>query len=749
MPWPLVGIATTALLVRSGVEPSELLRYAAYWIVAVLGPGMLVHRSLRGRPRSLIEDVVLGAATGLALEIAVGVLLTSVGFEPLVRWWWIAVYGAFWLVPRLRTHWWFGGYVHRETTAQLGATALVTFAAVSGMALNFSSAALPPRDSQVYQDLWWHLSVNQDVLKPGPLQLPQVAGEPLTYHYFAHLHMAIAETASGVPPETVLLRLFPVVMAALAVLTVVVLARRVTGIDWTGPVAAWLAHLAASGGYLWPAMPPSGGGALTYLSPTQLLAYPLAAVAFIFLVDLCRDEVGSAGWLYGALVVFAASGSKPTVLPLMIVGSAAASVVRAIVARRLPWAMVVATVSMLGLWALSQRLAAGSSTDNITFLGFMRGIGLYRELTGDTALLGTSTGWLLDSLSTVQAWAVAIALLAWIIVGNLPRLVGLLGLAYPSVRGDPAAWLLSAALVAAWGAYLLIDHSGLSQAYFLMSAAPLSAVLSVWLLSSVSLDLPMRTRVVVVGLGVGAAVAVLASWIVPRVVGDAADVGAPDRLLVPLATAAGVGAALAAAWWFASRRVRLAPMVGPTIAVAAVIGMAVPGYVQAVATQIERTLAPTPVVVDEESALFVTRAEQEAALWVRDNLPDDAIIATNVHCLRVETTPNCDARSFWLSGLSGRRVLLEGWAYSPEAAAQHGEGGLHGFRQPSPWPDRLAASEEVFSNPSKVAVAELRDEYGVDYLVGVRRAGDVSGGLSRYADKVFDNEAVAVFAVRQ
>jgi hypothetical protein len=153
--------------------------------------------------------------------------------------------------------------------------------------------------------------------------------------------------------------------------------------------------------------------------------------------------------------------------------------------------------------------------------------------------------------------------------------------------------------------------------------------------------------------------------------------------------------------------------------------------------------------VDETSAGFVSAGEAEAMLWLSENTPADAVVVTNSHCRPLDAAlESCDARSFIVSGFGGRRVVLEGWAYTPEAQARHGADGRSFALQPSPWPDRLNLSQAAVADPDTQVLGRLVGRYGAGWVVGFRRAGPVSDELADFADVVFDNGAVAIYRLR-
>ena len=86
------------------------------------------------------------------------------------------------------------------------------------------------------------------------------------------------------------------------------------------------------------------------------------------------------------------------------------------------------------------------------------------------------------------------------------------------------------------------------------------------------------------------------------------------------------------------------------------------------------------------------RSRVEAARWVRDNSSPDQVLATNAHCRAVGGDGVCDARSFWLSAYSERRVLVEGWLFAPRVS----ETGEQSFWDPA----LLALNDEAFTAPT-------------------------------------------------
>jgi len=106
-----------------------------------------------------------------------------------------------------------------------------------------------------------------------------------------------------------------------------------------------------------------------------------------------------------------------------------------------------------------------------------------------------------------------------------------------------------------------------------------------------------------------------------------------------------------------------------------------------------------------------------AAAWLNQHTPRDAVIATNRHCVEGRQRPRCLSLAFWVSGLGGRRTVLEGWGYTSAATSASA---------PTPFPERLAANDVVFADPNELNINRLRQRYGASWLVADTSAGPVS-----------------------
>jgi hypothetical protein len=122
--------------------------------------------------------------------------------------------------------------------------------------------------------------------------------------------------------------------------------------------------------------------------------------------------------------------------------------------------------------------------------------------------------------------------------------------------------------------------------------------------------------------------------------------------------------------------------------------------------------------------------------WIDQHAANNAVVATNRHCVIGRERPACPAIAFWVSGLGGRRTVLEGWGYTSAAKW---------VSAPTPFPARMAVNDAVFTHPSLTTIERLRQRYGVSWLVADKSAGPVASELARFAVARFSSGKVTVY----
>jgi hypothetical protein len=727
LPWLLVLGGLVAALMWTGTPIVDVARYGAYWALCLLLPGTLVHRALRGSRGNLPEDLGYGAVTGLVLELAGWALAAFAGVAGW-RWVWpLAVVVAFVAVPGLRRHW----RIAEPRPLPLRwswAIAVVMILVIGWAALQWATIPLPPLAHTYYPDLYYHLSLVHELTRSAPFEVPQMVGEPLRYHYLGNAHMASASMITGVEPPIVLLRLWagPVMLAG--VLVTAALARELTGRTWAGPVAAAVTF----GGHALALGRPIGapGLPISLNSPSQTYLVPLLLTLTAICCDLVRGRRLGGAWALLPALGLACAGAKASGLPVLVAGMTVAVLVASLQRRAVAWRAVtglavVTTAMVVGALAF---VGGGAGTLRLDPMG----IAVYLE-----PYLKT---WRADNTvtGTLAALRFEAVLLGWFLAAQLPRLVGLSGLARRRMRADPAAWLLAGGAVAGAAAMWTFGHPSVAQSYFWLAAVPIGTVLTVWLVA----DAAPRSRaagLVAGGLAGGFAAAWLLWYAWPAVEPAPTFRAWRDALAAPMLRGAAVAAVLVVGWLVVRRLDGRLPGRGLAVGVAALLGASLAGGLEGSRPMIESAVRGNLPAAPVQDRNLVTEAEMRAALWIEEHTEADAVIATNVHCRPVQTVPRCDSWAFWVTGLGGRRAVIESWAYVDEVVAANGRDGLGYRRQPAPDPARYELNERVFAEPTAEDLVALRTRYGVRWLLGDERASPVSPALAglarvRYAD---------------
>lgn len=628
--------------VRMGMPVSHVLRATAAVAVFQLAPGVLIWRTLRPRQGWLLEDLSCGFACGFGLSVPVQALggladsrLLSLAVPSMVSGLLLSIPGT---RTRIRTARW------KPVSSWLGLViALSSVGAVPGlvkyMQQNPVSWGEGFRAPQV--DQYFQLSLVQELLHRGPVGWPLVAGEDLSYHWFAHAWMAHVSAGSGVPPDEILLRYAPTLSPFLIVVGVAALGLRAAGRPLLAAAAVVLTMFGGTGS-LWGAIGISAP--LNPESPTLALSVPpLLALSAVLAMRWRGQQVR---WPYAVIVGLAviASGTKGSATPLVIAGTGLTA------AAMLLWDRPRAAVVLRDLVAL---VVALWLTIRFVFHGSANSL-----LLDPTSALDFS--WPARITGSMGTLVLALGA-ATMLFGGLSRAsLGFAALARDDDLGgrrDPVLWLLLGASIAGACAPLLFVQPGASQFYFRISAIPFAALASAMALRSVQ-GSPGARSVVVAALAV---LGGLAAWWFPMRVVSADRYAVTDTVKV-LAVGVFILAATAGAAAILSG-IRSFPMV----VAGAVLTTGMIGVVEA-----GKQPLPQPQSHPGPKASGSIGADQVAAAqFIRDRSAIDDLVMTNRHCIATPERKTCDSRYFMVGAQSGRQMLLEGWGYSPTIASRH------------------------------------------------------------------------------
>ena len=724
-------VGGSALLTGADTPAGDLATYGLFAVLGVVVPGTVVHKSLRGTQGSWLEDLALGSAAGLALGLPAWMLASLLDLR-----------GLLWLWPALTLLCLVRHDSRRRVLERPGgrwaagpsvAVALAAAAAAWHLYVAFvRSIELPPTDLPYYPDVLWHLGLSNEAGRAFPLQTPQVidAG-PLRYHWFSDAHIALTSLMTGIDVPTVMLRLWVLPFAVLFVVLTAALTMKVSSRPWAAAGAAWIAVPTVTVPF-WPEILPR----LEHLSgdsPSQLFAYPVVLLTLNALVDVVRGAPAGRGLRGGALAValvgsLACTGAKASALPVVIGGLALALVV-SLRQRRRRRLLLALTVAGTALTVVALALVNGGDSGS--------GIQLFSSLTLLTPYRQLVTAQpRLDTLLPVGLFGdpgpgplLLVALVLAVLLMALRSLAFVLPLLQRRLRGDLAAWLLAGTCLSCFVPLLTISHPGYSQYYFLHTTVPVGSALWMWSLGESVDSSGVRPRTVarVMALGAGLTVAV-GGWAHARS-GPMSD----HELFVRLVVLVAVGGlmALGVVLYLTRRDTTSGRARWPAaLLIAAVLSTVVgSGVLQAATGDVGSSASVaerSPDVLDETTA----------AVWIAHHVPQDAVLATNVHCLPTPG-PGCDSRQYWISGLAGRRVLIESWGYVP------GSGGV-GYDDGA----LLALNQSAFTAPT-VAVLDRLRRRGVTWLVGEQRASEpVSERLDSLAERRYTRGTITVWQLR-
>ncbi|GAA1255147.1 hypothetical protein [Oryzihumus leptocrescens] len=721
--------AWVATMLHFATPSGDVLAYAAYAAFAVVVPGTIVHKALRGAQDSWASDLALGAATGLCLELFAWAGATAVGLPALLRWWPLVAVGLCLAGrgPRRRvltrpTGWW-------PWPVSLSVAAAIALVCWHLARTYLAVYDLPPTGRPYYPDLLYHLGLAAEATRSVPLGTPQAVGQgTLHYHWFADAHLAAVHDITGVALPTLLLRLWVLPVAALTVLVTAALAKRVTGSSTAAAVSAWVV---APGMTLdwWP-WAAARIDAFSPLSPSQLYSMPLTVLLVHALADVLggRRRRGAATVL--AVSALACAGAKASALPVLLGGVLLALAV-AVLRRGSGRIALGATAAwLLAVEAVARGTVQGSfGGSGFQLFSDLSSMTAYRELVQRLPDLHTPVLPGLLGHGPERLW-LFLGLLGVELVRSLRTVLLVLPLLLRRLRADLMAWVLAGACAAGLAALLGISHPGYSEYYFVEGTTPFGAVLGAWGLVEVTRGRSRRARVTAVSaVAAGAAVSAVGLLVLPPRTAPSGQAQVVAALWRPLWVLVGL-AAVPCLVWLATRLRRRS---GPTLAAPMALGLVTGLLVAALPAQLPGEPGPGParLAAATHEAGQVTRDQTRAALWISHHVPQGDVMATNDHCVGAHG-PFCAAKAWWVSGLGQRRTLVDGWAYVGALGA--------------PFPDQrlLALNDRTFTHPSSALLAALRDK-GVGWLVASTAAGPVSPRLAELATQVYAGGVVSIY----
>ncbi|MBC7593131.1 MAG: hypothetical protein H7288_04210 [Kineosporiaceae bacterium] len=760
--WLLLLAVVGAALTTVGDPAKSVLIYFVVWMASTALPGVLLWRVL-ARPTTLVQEIGFGSVLGIALLLLAWLPATLV-HQPSLMWLWPAgLLVAFAAVPSLRRHWWPRRAPGQHAPGRWHAAMMV----ISGVAFLRLYAALqllqlPPKPtSDIFQDVWYELSLTQALRRSVAIDDPSAAGVPLHYHWFSNAHVAATQQLSGLPVPEVVLHLWLVAMLLTLLFAVAAAAERIlqgAGGDeippvrwWGGPLAALLVGALPAALFLGgPRLPAIDNGFV--LSSTSGILALVVVLAFVGpVLDILHGLSGWGTWVLLLPLLALSAGTKPSLLPVVACGGLLVLIAQWVRTHKFP--KVPAVLTLLPLLVIPVAAIAVIGSTGGSRLQLFQTLALdpaYTQATGVSVDLPGRGGWLAPGLAggSGHVWAVSIGLFSLFVLTELPRLIGLLSPFSASLRRDPGTWWCTGVVGSGFSGLWVLAHPGYSQHYFWRIVIPLGIVLSVTMIVRLLPEPPRRAlpAVVVVsfaGIATTLAFAVAEGVSLGTETVQHASYAVAGRIF-PYAVAFVIITATILILRLLSARRGWTPL--PAVALVACFVFA--AGAGTAAFDVTRSLANARAdhqLLSTESSRYVSGDEQWAALWLNEHSGANDVVATNVFCVRTQYRVGCRHVAFWVSALTGRQLFIGSWAYTEKNLTAYGNGGSVPYqRLPSPWPDRVALSLEAVRSPSPATMTVLQRR-GVRWIFADRRATAVSPRLGEFATLSYSNADVMIY----
>jgi hypothetical protein len=304
---------------------------------------------------------------------------------------------------------------------------------------------------------------------------------------------------------------------------------------------------------------------------------------------------------------------------------------------------------------------------------------------------------------------------------------------------QPAAVLSLSLLTVGIGAFLFLSDEYLEQTYFtsfgIIAAMPLAALGVIRFLESAVPRAGIRWR----GVALFGAGWVAAAVLIAVAADHLWDQGHYLRsdVVAYLPAVVAIAALAIGAWRLRERRALLGSLAVVAVLLTAALDAPLDVFPNPIRDLIHgRTLYPT-------SPAGLRPREVEAMRWIRDNLPQDAVLAVSN-----DRTP----KTFRLGPSDGdypafteHRTFREQWAYTARAN-ELGQVDVAALRV-DPFQERTRLERAVYGRADRRALREMEDGYGVTHIVVSKKDGRVNPRLYDLGRLVFSNGAVDVIAL--
>jgi hypothetical protein len=741
-PVGLVAAVVVLIWVISGVGAGDIAKFVGYDIAFVLLPGASLLWALRGRGGWLVT-VALGWPLGQSLEILAFSATAATGSRALFPVYPIVVVLACALrIWRRRGH-----DPSGSSEGQMSPGAKWVAAAALSLGLVYVCLAFLPtvplpslaRPIQYYVDFPNFIGLIAEVRNHWPPTSPGLSGVPLHYQWFVFYQMAAINQVTGVSIPVIAFRLdfLPTILMIGCQLFVV--GRFIGRSAWVGAVAIVVAFLL---GPLDLTTDAAGAGAPPFfdLFSFHLWAswtFPFGLTFFLALLYLIAERLQATTWRTSAdirtwvvivLLMIGASGSKATMLPVLLVGTGLYAVV-VFVTRR--------TVSANALVVLGLGVVVFGATFAIVYGGGVPGtviqpIASY-QYTAPVKVANKISSGVLRKGVLPFAYVVGLA-------GMLLSFAGMLYLLRGRHRAQLSRYTLCLCMFG--GGILianLVHQVGSSELYFQDTGYAAGFIVAAAGLRLAWLDLRST--------GAPAIRAVILAF-----VGWVALIIAISALTSPTLANGGLElryAAITFLWLVfitvVVREMRIRHLPSPGVLAVGLIPLVAAA---ALTTPIQlspvmgRFLTGQPITVtqpDPQKVRGLTPGLLLALQWLQNHTSVDTVFAVSNHWIDAAGT---DGRNQNYSAFSERQIFVE--SYNPDD---------YGITVGIPTPAevnflyRVRLNDAVFNHADTTALSILTQQYGVRFLFIDRVHGGADPAVVQLGKIAFSNSAATIVAV--
>jgi hypothetical protein len=717
-----------------GVGPVDIIRFLGYEVAFVALPGMAMLWALRGRRCSLLVTIALGWPLGQTLEILAFTAAAATGLRSL-----FIIYPLVVILPAaflIRRRWRAAQQVAQEPGISIAA-AWATAGLISAGLLYLTlmlipQAPLPGRSVPTeYLDFPYFIGLITQVMNHWAPTSPGLYGIPLHYEWFVFFHMAAAAQVTGVPIPTIALRLDYVPTIVVVACQLLAVGRMIGRSAWTGVIAIAVLFLLGPLDLTTDANGPAfGDNVFVHLWDSWTFPFGLMfllAIVYLLAERLSADTTNGrrvwSSWGLIVLLMIGASGSKATVLPVIIMGAVLFALGHAIARRSISITTVAAIVSGVVVFI-------------VTYLAIYGG-GAPDTKVEPLAWLAVTPPVVFANLirhAEIRAVVLPFAYAAGL-AGMMLPLAGMLYLLRREHRREIAAFALPFCIYV--GGVLIalgVHQSSGSELYFQDTGYVAGSIVAAegfrraWL--DVGRLLPCSRGSALAGFAGCVALLVLVVKITSHAVAT------PDAVIARYAAIA-VGAVMFVVVWALIRRARRRSVAGvfaliliPTLAVTAFTTPIM------VSPMVRDVLAGTPLT---SAPTEVTQGLLSALHWIRDHSSPNTVFAVNNHWLDPART---DGKYFYYAAFSERQVFVE--AYDPIRY-----GVTPGVASPvaSAFAFRQGVNDAVFTHADEAALRIMTLQYAVRFLLLDHHLGPDDPAVLLLGRVVFNNTDATVVAV--